>query len=113
ITVAGFSQNGRGQNAALAFARLKPWEERAGQEHSVDAVIQRAFAGFAPIKDAIIVPINPPPIAELGNATGFDFQSQDLAGLGHEVLTNARMQLLEMASQHPAVTGVRMQGLED
>jgi len=113
LTVAGFSQNGRGQNAALAFVRLKPWEERHGGEHSVQAVIGRAFGSLGKIKDAIIVGVNPPPIAELGNATGFDFQLQDLAGLGHEKLVEARTQLLAMAATNPAVTGVRMQGLED
>ncbi len=113
ITVAGFSQNGRGQNAAIAFARLKDWKERPGAGHTVQAVIGRAFGAFAGIKDAIIVPINPPPISELGNAVGFDLQLQDRGGLGHEKFTAARAELLKMAAQDPRVTGVRMQGLED
>lgn len=113
ITVAGFSFNGRGQNSALSFARLKPWDEREGAEHSVQGVIARATAHFASIKDAIIFPVNPPAIAELGNSAGFDFQLQDLAGLGHEQLMQARNQLLAMAAQDSRVTGVRPQGLED
>src|SRR6185436_8901821 len=50
---------------------------------------------------------------ELGNSTGFDFQLQDLAGLGHEKLLAARNQLLEMAAKNPTIVGVRVQGLED
>jgi len=113
ITVAGFSFNGRGQNSALSFGRLKDWSERKGSEHTVQAVIARAAGKFASIKDAIIFPLNPPAIAELGNSTGFDFQLQDLAGLGHAQLLAAQKQLLEMAAKNPVLVGVRVQGLED
>ena len=113
ITVAGFSFNGRGQNAALSFGRLKDWSKRAGSEHTVQAIIARAATKFASIKDAIIFPLNPPAINELGNSTGFDLELQDLAGLGHDKLLAARNQLLALAGQNPAVVGVRVQGLED
>lgn len=113
ITVAGFSFNGRGQNSALSFGRLKDWSEREGAEHTVQAVVARAATKFASIKDAIIFPLNPPAIAELGNSTGFDFQLQDLDGLGHAKLMAARNQLLAMAAKNPNVTAVRPQGLED
>lgn len=113
ITVAGFSFNGRGQNAALSFGRLKDWSERKGKEHTVEAVVARAAAELAQIKDAIIFPLNPPAIAELGNSTGFDFMLQDRSGAGHEKLMAARNQLLGMAAQNSIVAGVRPQGLED
>ncbi|MDB6137857.1 MAG: acrB, partial [Verrucomicrobiaceae bacterium] len=113
IVIGGFSFNGRGQNAALAFVRLKDWSERIGAEHKVQAVIGRAFVGLSSVKDAIIFPVNPPPISELGNATGFDLQLQDRSNLGHEALLNARNQLLGMAATNPHVAGVRPQGLED
>lgn len=113
ITVAGFSFNGRGQNSALSFGRLKDWSQRKGKEHTVQAVVGRAFSKFASIKDAVIFPLNPPAIAELGNSTGFDFQLEDLGGLGHETLMQARNQLLGMAAKNPNVAAVRPQGLED
>jgi multidrug efflux pump len=113
ITVAGFSFNGRGQNSALSFGRLKDWSERKGADHTVQAVIARAAGRFATIKDAIIFPLNPPAIAELGNSTGFDMQLQDLGGLGHTALLAARDQLLAMAAKNPLTVGVRMQGLDD
>src|SRR5947207_1083480 len=113
ITVAGFSFNGRGQNSALSFGRLKDWGKRKGAEHTVQSVIARAAGKFAAIKDAIIFPLNPPAIAELGNSTGFDLQLEDLAGLGHAKLLAGRTQLLEMAGKNPSVVGVRVQGLDD
>src|SRR5437667_10247918 len=113
ISVAGFSFNGRVLNSALSFGRLKVWNNRKGAEHTVQAVIARAAAKFSSIKDAIIFPLNPPAINELGNSTGFDLELQDLAGLGHETLLAARNQLLEMAAKNAAVAGGRVQGLED
>jgi len=55
----------------------------------------------------------PPPVIELGNAKGFDFQLQDRGGLGHDGLMAARNQLLGMAAKDPRVIRVRPNGLED
>ncbi len=113
ITVAGFSFNGRGQNSALSFIRLKDWSLRPGAEHKASAIIGRAFGAFSQIKDAIIFPINLPPIPELGTSSGFDFQLEDQSGLGHEKLTQARQQMMALAAKNPNIANLRMQGLED
>ncbi|MGV8898532.1 MAG: efflux RND transporter permease subunit [Burkholderiaceae bacterium] len=112
VAVAGFSFSGNGQNAALAFTPLKDWSER-GPEDSADAIAGRAMGVLSQIKDAIIFPINPPPIPELGNAAGFTFRLQDRAGVGHAGLVAARNQMLGMASQSKVLAGVRPEGLED
>jgi multidrug efflux pump len=65
------------------------------------------------IKDAIVFPLVPPPIPELGNATGFTLRLQDRAGLGHDALLAARNQLLGMAGKSKVLAGVRPEGLED
>lgn len=113
FTVAGFSFAGRAQNSALAFLRLKPWEEREGKEHRVQAVIQRALMGLGGIKDAMVFSLNPPAIPELGTSSGFDFWLQDVGGVGHDVLMAASGQLLGMAAQNPTLMQVRPQGLAD
>ena len=112
IGVLGFSFFGRGQNAALAFVKLKDWDERKAREHSVQAVIQRASLFLFSIKQAFALAVNVPPIPELGAIGGFDFRLQDRAGLGRERLTDARNQLLGMAATHPALAGVRPEGQE-
>jgi multidrug efflux pump len=111
--VIGFSFSGQGQNAALVFVPLKPWEERHGPEHSASALAGRAFGAFMQVRDAFIYPLSPPPIPELGTATGFALRLQDRAGLGHEALLDARNQLMGMASQSKLITGMRPDGLED
>ena len=114
IGVIGFSFSGQGQNAALVFVPLKPWEERQGPEHSAGALAQRAFgAMMMQVRDAFIYPLSPPPIPELGTATGFALRLQDRGGVGHEALLAARNQLMGMARQSKTITGMRPDGLED
>ncbi|MDY0744047.1 efflux RND transporter permease subunit [Paucibacter sp. R3-3] len=113
IGVIGFSFSGQGQNAALVFVPLKPWDERKGAEHSAGALAGRAFGAMMGVRDAFIYPLSPPPIPELGTATGFALRLQDRGGLGHEALLNARNQMLGMAQQSKVITGMRPDGLED
>jgi multidrug efflux pump len=113
VAVRGFSFSGNGQNAGLAFTPLKDWKERKSEDQSVNTLVGRAFGALSQIKDAIIFPVNPPPIRELGNATGFTFRLQDRAGLGHAALLQARNQLLGLAAQSKVLRGVRPDGLED
>ncbi|MES2533045.1 MAG: efflux RND transporter permease subunit [Pseudomonadota bacterium] len=113
VGVLGFSFSGQGQNAGLAFVTLKPWDERKGAGMSADALSARLSGALFGIRDAFIFALSPPPIPELGNATGFTFRLQDRAGAGHEALINARNQMLGMASQSKVLTQVRPDGLED
>jgi multidrug efflux pump len=113
VGVLGFSFSGQGQNAALAFVTLKDWSERKGPGQSAQALAGRAFGALMGIRDAFVFPLAPPPISELGNATGFTFRLQDRAGKGHDALLAARNQMLGMASQSKVITQVRPDGLED
>jgi hydrophobe/amphiphile efflux-1 (HAE1) family protein len=113
MTISGFSFSGRGQNAGLAFVRLRDWDQRDTATASAKAVAGRAMAEFSTWKEASVFAVVPPAIRELGNATGFEFQLQDRAGIGHEALVAARNQLLGAASQEPMLAKVRPGGLED
>jgi len=68
---------------------------------------------FSQIKGAMVFAFPPPPVIELGMATGFDFQLLDLGGLGHEQLIAARNQLLGMAGKDPRLVRVRPNGMDD
>ena len=113
VGVLGFSFSGQGQNAALAFVTLKDWAERKGPGQSAEAVAGRAMGALMGVRDAFIFALSPPPIPELGEASGFTFRLQDRSGAGHEALVNARNQLLGMASQSKILAQVRPDGLED
>ena len=113
VSVLGFSFSGLGQNAALAFVSLKDWDQRPHANQSAQALAGRAFGALMGIRDAFIFPLSPPPIPELGAATGFSFRLQDRSGQGHAALVAARNQLLGMAAQSKVLRQVRPDGLED
>ncbi|KZW95453.1 efflux RND transporter permease subunit [Aeromonas veronii] len=113
LTVSGFSFAGSGQNAGMAFIKLKDWSERKSPDRSANAIIGRAMGYLFSIKEAQVFAFNLPPIPELGTATGFDFFLQDRGGIGHDKLMAARNQLLGMAAQDPTLVRVRPNGMED
>ncbi|MAM93408.1 efflux RND transporter permease subunit [Parvibaculum sp.] len=113
FSVVGFNFAGAGQNSAMAFINLKPFDERGTDETSAFSVAQRAMGFFDAMKDAMAFAIIPPAITELGTASGFDMQLIDRAGIGHEKLMQARNQLLGLAAQSSKLTGVRPNGLDD
>ena len=113
FTVTGFNFAGRGQSSGMAFIMLKPWEERPGGENSVFELAKRAQMHFFSFKDAMVFAFAPPSVLELGNATGFDLFLQDQAGVGHEVLLQARNKFLMLAAQNPALQRVRPNGMSD
>ena len=113
LTVVGFNFAGTGQNSGLAFIKLKDWSQRTKASQAVSAVAARATRYFATIRDAMVLAFAPPPVMELGNATGFDMQLQNRGGLTHEAFLAARNQLLAEAARNPALVAVRPNGVED
>jgi HAE1 family hydrophobic/amphiphilic exporter-1 len=113
MVVAGVSFGGDGQNMALAFVQLKDWALRERPDLKVNAVAGRAMGAFSRYKEAMVFAFAPPPVIELGVATGFDLQLQDRSGLGHDKLMAARNQLLGMAAQDSRLTNVRPNGMEN
>jgi len=113
FTVAGYGYNGIGQNTGIVFTRLKDFDQRKGRANSAQAITQRAFPAFLQIRDAMVFPVVPPSVQELGNSSGFDIEMEDRGNLGHEGLIQARNMLLGMAAQDPKLAGVRPASLED
>jgi multidrug efflux pump len=113
FAVNGYSYGGTGQTSGLCFISLKPWEQRPGARHRVQQIVARVNRHFAGSQEAFTVAFAPPAALELGNATGFDFELIDTAGLGHAALMQARNQLLGLARKDPLLAGVRANGLDD
>lgn len=114
FTVSGFSFGASGQNTGLAFVKLKDWGERNTKDSVAQAIAGRAMVLNAMIPEATLVyPIAPPAIQGFGNASGFNLQLQDIGGVGHAKLLDARNMLLGMSAQNEYVVGVRPNGQED
>ncbi len=113
FAVTGFSFGGNGQNMGLAFVKLKTWDQRRRPDLAAAAVAGKAMAALGRLRDATVFTVTPPPVSELGNASGFVLQLQDRGNLGHAALMQARNQLLAMASKEPGLVGVRPNGQDD
>lgn len=113
VVLRGFSFFGQGQNNAMVFARLRPWNERAGAENTAQSLVRRAGGAFTRVKEAMIVALNPPAIQGLGVASGFTFKLQDRSARGPAALEQARDRLLGLAMESPVLSGVRPEGQPD
>ncbi|KXJ54796.1 MAG: multidrug transporter [Thalassospira sp. Nap_22] len=114
FAVRGFSFTGQGQNMGLLFVKLRDWSERSNPEDSAMAIAGRAFGPLmGGIREALVIPIVPPAVQELGNSNGFTAYLQATSGQTHEELLQTRNQLLGMAGQDSRLTSVRPGGVED
>jgi hydrophobe/amphiphile efflux-1 (HAE1) family protein len=113
LTISGAGFSGTAQNNGMIFVMLKDWELRKRADLRVKAVAERSMKAFSRYRNSIVYAFPPPPVVELGTATGFDFQLLDRGGLGHAKLMAARNQLLGLASRDARLTKVRPNGLED
>jgi len=113
LTVVGFGFSGRAQNNAMAFVKLHDWEKREDPKLRAKAVIGRAMGAFFQIRNALVFPVLPPAVNELGNARGVDFQLLDRGGLGHDAFMQAGRQFEGLLKQDPRLINVRRNGLQD
>jgi multidrug efflux pump len=113
FAVSGFSFGGRGQNSALAFVKLKDWNQRPGAANNVFSLVDRAKARFAAFNGAKVDVFAPPAVLELGNATGFDFELLDPDGLGHAKMMEMRGKLVDTVGKNPIIKKIRPNGLSD
>ena len=113
FTVSGFNFAGQGQNAGMAFVGLKDWSERTAPGTDVDSIMQRTMGHFSQYKHGNVFAFSSPAIRELGQASGFDFYLEDVAGVGHDRLIALRNQLLGKIAQSPLLQKTRPNGLED
>jgi len=112
VAVRGFSFNGNGLNAALAFASLKDFSERKGPGQSAQAIAGKATGYLlGTIPDALVFAVIPPAITSLGTSSGFDLRLQDRGNMGYANLLAGANELLAKAAQNPALSQVRITGL--
>jgi multidrug efflux pump len=108
----GFSFLGQGRNTAQAFVTLRPWNER-GPSESAQALVTNTNNVLRRVRDAKISALQPPPIDNLGNSSGFSFRLQDRAQKGYAELIEAKNKLLAAAKASPVVQDVFVEGLPE
>ncbi|MFO1082109.1 MAG: multidrug efflux RND transporter permease subunit [Reyranellaceae bacterium] len=108
----GFSFLGQGANTAQAFITLKDWSQR-GPNESAAALVDDINRDLASVRDAEISALQPPPIDNLGNSSGFSFRLQDRGQRGHSALKAAGDQLVHLANASPVLRDVYIEGLPE
>ncbi|MDD2384307.1 MAG: multidrug efflux RND transporter permease subunit [Sulfurospirillaceae bacterium] len=94
-------------DAAIMFAKLKPWDERLGAGQSSQALAGQLMMQFLQDKDAFVIPVNPPPIMGMSTTGGFEMWVQDRTGGDLHVLDTYIKEIVEKASKDPRLTMVR------
>jgi multidrug efflux pump len=106
----GFSFLGQGINTAQAFIALKDWSERPAAD-SAAAIVADINKDLSSVRDARISALQPPPIDNLGNSSGFSFRLQDRAQKGYAALMQAADQLIAEANAGSILQKVYIEGL--
>ncbi|MBB5043961.1 multidrug efflux pump [Shinella fusca] len=103
----GFGFGGSGENAAMAFVRLKDFDQRTDSALSASAISQRASAHFRKIRDAEVFVLAPPAIQGLGQSNGFSMYLEDTGNRGRDALIAASNTLADLALKDDTVGNVR------
>ena len=106
VSIAGFSFMGNGPNKGIQFISLKPLRERRGNEHSVNAVVNKLRGQLMGIPNAIIMPFEPPAIQGVGNIGGFQFEIKDEGGHTLNELSSATQSVIMTGSKSPVLLGL-------
>ncbi len=106
IMIAGYSllESVQGPNYGMVIAALEDWEDRQTPELRLEGIMASVSARFSGIKEAIVFPFPPPPIAGLGSAGGFSMELQDRGGIGLGVLETIANDIVAAGNQSPVLT---------
>ena len=107
----GFGFARSGQNTAMMFVKLRPFDER-GENEGAAAVALRANRQFAGHRAGQIFFMQPPAIPGLGNSAGFSMYLVDYRSAGFDALTEAAVELVDRAGDEPRLLNVRANGTE-
>ena len=95
-------------DAALMFAKLKPWEERPRPDQSASAVAGQLMGDFMMnTKDAFALAVNPPPIRGMSTTGGFEMWIQDRTGGELSTLNTYVQEILAKGAADPRLSGLR------
>lgn len=102
--VAGFGMgSGSGASHGMFIVKLKHWDERPGEENSVDAVSEEIYRRTAHIKNASIFVFSPPMISGYGTGNSFELYLQDRGGKGIEALSQVTNDFLDVLNKRPEI----------
>jgi hydrophobe/amphiphile efflux-1 (HAE1) family protein len=94
-------------NAGAIFIVMEDFTKRAGDRtQSATALQGELFKRLSVIREALLIVVQPPPVAGIGNAGGFRMMVEDRAGRGPEALQGAVLAMMGRAAQTPGIQQV-------
>jgi hydrophobic/amphiphilic exporter-1 (mainly G- bacteria), HAE1 family len=106
FSVMGFSFSGASSNTGIMFVRLKPYEERKGPEHGLQAVLGRLGGPLFGIPGGIVASFTPPAIPGLSRFGGFEFQVLDQTGTSIDTLAQGTQAVVAAGNRSPKLQGL-------
>ncbi len=102
--VAGFAiGGGAGSSHGMFIIKLKHWDERKGEENSVDAISNEIYRLTADIKDAHVFVFAPPMISGYGTGNSFEVYLQDRSGKGMDALNKVTADFIAAMNQRDEI----------
>ena len=112
-TASGFSFAGQAQNQGFLVMLMKPWADRTAASQNVAAIARRVMGHFMGNRAGEVFIVQPPPVLELGNATGFDLELMNSGNINHDAFLAARGKFLALATKDKNLMAVRPNGLSE
>jgi hydrophobic/amphiphilic exporter-1 (mainly G- bacteria), HAE1 family len=104
--VGGFSFTGAATNRGIMFIKLKDYADRTKASQSLDAVLGRLRGPLFMIPQAQVFAFAPPSIQGVGSFGGFQFELEDKANLGLDVLTRTGYAYMGLGNQNKNLQSV-------
>lgn len=102
--VSGYSMmGGQAPSGGMLITKLKPWEERAGSEDNINAVINEIYRRTANVKSAKLFVFAQPTIMGYGMGSGFELYVQDRAGGDINTLQKYTTNFIAALNQRPEI----------
>ena len=95
---------GQGSSFGMLILKLKPWDERPGDEDNVQSVIGQVYARTADIKDASVFAISPGMIPGYGMGNALEIHMQDKMGGDMNEFFTTTQQYLGALNQRPEIS---------
>ncbi|EGD35083.1 MULTISPECIES: efflux RND transporter permease subunit [unclassified Capnocytophaga] len=100
--------SGSGSNNGMGFFTLKPFEERAKHpDQSIQAIIGKAFASVAHIKDARFLFFQPPSVAGFGISNGVSLVLLNKSGDEISQVSKTTQQFMDALMKRPEIQYVQ------
>ncbi|ATB68889.1 multidrug efflux pump, inner membrane transporter EefB [Sulfurospirillum diekertiae] len=94
-------------DAGISFVRLKDWDQRPRADQTSQAIAGQMMMGLFQNKEAMLIPVTPPPIMGMSTTGGFEMYIQDRTGSDIQVLDSYVKTIIEKASARKELAAMR------